>query len=232
VIVDDKGLCLGLRSLRAGQSGCGCAAGQGFRGCGAVTLVTLPAVPDAATMRRFSFEVLGGESVKISLPRWLARAGLQHVGMRSHRHLQSITLSNRNGPDLGHGFVLYTNGPVQMYVWEPTAAEASSSLRESPGLSDRKHARWEPGFGFGNRTLRRADRAVEFRRTAYARRSRCCSFVNVALPTATSPAFESVTWYTLHLPILVHQPPGSVTWQLRAASSVPATRVENAIIRQ
>ena len=61
---------------------------NGSRVCGSVTLVTLPHVTDAATMRKISFwEVLGGES-KNSLSRvGLRAASVQHVGLRNDQPL-------------------------------------------------------------------------------------------------------------------------------------------------
>ena len=177
-----------------------------------MTLVTLPAVPDAATMQKiFFWRYLAVNRKNLFAPLACALLVFSMLGCGVTDHLQSITLSNSNTvPTSGNGFVLYTNGPVQMYVWGTYSSGKQVLLYGNhPAFQIASTPDGSPGFGFGNPNATPVDPAA-------------CSFVNVALPTATSPAFESVTWYTVTSTYLgFTTPPGSV--YLATAGGVVST---------
>jgi len=54
-------------------------------------------------------------------------------------------------PTLGNGFVLYTNGPVQMYVWGTYSSGKQVLLYGNhPAFQIASTPDGSPGFGFGN----------------------------------------------------------------------------------
>src|ERR1700704_2359147 len=108
---------------------------RGLRPRGSVTLVTLPGMTDAATMRKISFWRYSAVKRK-TLFAALACALLvfSMLGCGTTNHLQSITLSVSNtNPNAGNGFTVHPGVPVQMYTWG-TYSSGNQKLLFGPGL--------------------------------------------------------------------------------------------------
>jgi len=176
----------------------------------------LPGVTDAATMRKISFWRYSAVNRK-TLFAALACALLvvSMLGCGTTDKLQSITLSVSNtDPLAGNGFVLYTNAPVQMYVWG-TYSDEQQRLLGGSGLAFQI---LNPPVGFASTgefgdpnatppgTVQLSTGGMLTPVTPAA-----CSFVNVAVAPATTPSFESTGWYTVTATYgAFTTPPGSV----------------------
>src|ERR1700687_1758247 len=93
---------------------------RGLRRRGAVTLVTLPRVTDAATMRKISYWRYSAVNRKTLFPA-LACALLvfSMLGCGTTNHLQSVQLSTSNTSEVPMGTleVKGVGGTLQLYAW-------------------------------------------------------------------------------------------------------------------
>jgi hypothetical protein len=191
-----------------------------------VTLVTLPGVTDAATMRKISFWRYSAVNRKTLFPA-LACALLVFslLGCGATNHLQSITLSVSNtDPNAGNGFILFTNSPVPMYTWGNYSSGKQVLLYGNhltyTILSTPTGFAETGTFGDPNATPPgTVQLSTDGQLTPVS--PGACSFVDVAQPPATSPAFQSTGWYTVTATYLgMTTPPGSV---FMATEGLPAT---------
>ena len=181
-----------------------------------MTLVTLSPVTDAATMRKISFwRYLAVNRKTLFTALACALLVFSMLGCGATNHLQAITLSVSNTlPTAGNGFILYTNAPVQMYVWGTYSSGKQKLLYGN--LVAYQIVSTPVGFAetgsFGDPN---ADPPGTVQLSTDGLLTpvlpAACSFVNVAEPPATSPSFESTGWYTVTATYQgMTTPPGSV----------------------
>jgi len=139
------------------------------------------------------------------------------LGCGTTNHLQSITLSVSNtnpGSTAGNGFVLYTNLPVQMYVW----GNYSNGKQVLLYGNQRAYQIVSTPVGFPETGVFGDPNATPPGTVQLSSDGlltpvlpAACSFANVAVSPATTPSFESTGWYTV---TATYQgfttPPGSV----------------------
>jgi len=139
-------------------------------------------------------------------------------------HLQSITLSNSNTSRPRQRFrLVIPTGRCKCMYGNLQQREAVLLYGNHLAFQIVSTPDGSPGFGFGNPNAT-PPQTVQLSSDGLLTPvdPAACSFVNVALPTATSPAFESVTWYTVTSTYLgFTTPPGSV--YLATAGGVVST---------
>jgi hypothetical protein len=181
---------------------------------------------DAATMRKISYWRYSAVKRK-TLFAALACALLvfSMLGCGTTNHLQSITLSVSNtDPNGGTGFTVHPGLPVQMYTWG-IYSSGQQKLLFGTGLtykiSSTPFGFAETGtFGDPNATPpQTVQLSVDGQLTPIT--PPACSFVDVAQPPATSPAFNTTGWYIVTA-LYGGQttPPGAV---YMATEALPAT---------
>ncbi len=114
-------------------------------------------------------------------------------------HLQSITLSNSNtNPDGGTAFTLKPGAPVPMYTWG-TYSNGTTKLLTGTGVS---YKILSTPFGFAETGTFGDPNATPPQTVQLSTDGQltpitppACSYVDVAQPPATAPAFQTTGWY-------------------------------------
>ena len=147
------------------------------------------------------------------------------LGCGTSNHLQSITLSVSNAdPNAGTSFTVKGGLPVQMYTWG-TYSSGKQRVLFGTGL---KYQILSTPFGvaetgtFGDPNAappQTVQLSADGQLTPIT--PTACSFVDVAVPPATSPAFQTTGWYIVSATYGGQTtPPGAV---LMATEGLPAT---------
>ncbi len=200
-----------------------------LRPSGAVTLVTLSGMTDAATMRKISFwrySAVNRKSLFAALAcALLAFSLLGCNAFQTTNHLQAVTLSVSNtDPNAGNAFELRPGSPAQMYAWG-TYSNGTTKLLFGTGL---KFQILSTPFGFaetGTFGDPNATPPQTVQLTADGQLTPitppACSYVDVAQPPATAPAFQTTGWYIVTATYSgFTTPPGAV---YMATEGLPAT---------
>jgi hypothetical protein len=193
---------------------------------GAVTLVTLPHVTDTATMRKISFwRYLAVKRKTLFAALACALLVFSMLGCGTTNHLQSITLSVSNtNPNAGTGFTVHGGVPVPMYTWG-IYSSGKQKLLYGTGL---KYQILSTPFGVAETGIFGDPNATPPQTVQLSADGQltpitppACSFVDVAVSPATTPAFQTTGWYIVTATYGGQTtPPGSV---LMATEGLPAT---------
>jgi hypothetical protein len=205
------------------------ASGNGIRPCNPVTLVTLPHVTDAATMRKISlwrylavnrktlFAVLACASLVISM-----------LGCGASDKLQSIQLSTSNTSETpGSTLTLFgIGGTLQLYTWGNYTngkqvllggTGVAYQISSTPSGFAETGALGDPNAAPPGTVQLSTPSGLLTAVTPFA-----CTYENTASPPATTPAFAVVGFYTVTATYgAFTTPPAFVT--LASASGITST---------
>jgi len=170
-----------------------------------VTLVTLPGVTDAATMRKISFwrySAVNRQTLFTALA--CALLVFSMLGCGTTNTLQSIQLSTSNtDPNAGTGVIMSINTPVQMYTWG-NYSSGKQRLLNTVGNAVAYQIVVTPGsfaetgeLGDPNATPPQTIQLSPGGLLTAVIPFAACTFMNVAQPPATAPSFLSTGSYTL-----------------------------------
>ena len=147
------------------------------------------------------------------------------MGCGSTNNLQSITLSVSNtDANAGTGFTLYPGLPVQMYTWGNYSSGKQKLLYDNNlvyHIATTPYGFAETGtFGNPNATPpQTVELSADGQLTPIT--PPACSYVDVAQPPATSPAFQTTGWYIVTATYLgFTTPPGAI---YMSTEGLPAT---------
>jgi len=168
-----------------------------------VTLVTLPGVTDAATMQKISFWRYSAVNRK-TLFAALACAMLvfSMLGCGTTNNLQSIQLSVSNtNATAGTGVILYFDTPVQLYTWgnysngqqKLLTSEKVQYLISSTPVGFAETGTLGDPNATPAQTVQLSPVGLLTGVTPYV----ACTFENVAVPPATTPAFLATGSYVV-----------------------------------
>lgn len=129
---------------------------------------------------------------------------LSLLGCGTTRELRSIQLSRSNtDPNAGTGVILFPDAPVQMYTWG-NYSNGQQKLLNGVGGAIGYQIALTPGSVAGTGTLGNPNatppETVQLSPTGLLTPVvpfAVCTFENVAVPPATSPAFQTTGSYTL-----------------------------------
>ena len=147
------------------------------------------------------------------------------LGCGTTDKLQSITLSNSNtNPNAGNAFTMYPGLPVQMYTWG-SYSNGSQKLLYGTGVA---YQILSTPFGFAETGAFDDPNATPPGTVQLSTDGQltpitppACSYVDVAQPPATTPAFQTTGWYIVTATYGgLTTPPGSV---YMATDGLPAT---------
>jgi hypothetical protein len=193
---------------------------------GAVTLVTLSQVTVAATMRKIllgRYSAVNRKTIFAALA--CAMLAFSMLGCGISNHLQSVTLSVSNtDPNAGNSFTVHGGVPAQMYTWG-IYSSGKQRLLFGTGLTYKISS---TPFGFAETGTFGDPNAIPPQTVQLSADGQltpitptACSFVDVAQPPATTPAFQTTGWYIVTATYGGQTtPPGAV---LMATEGLPAT---------
>lgn len=177
---------------------------HGSRPNSAVTLVTLPDVTDAATMRKISFwRYLAVNRKNLFTALACALLLFSMLGCGTSNNLQSIQISTSNTSEVAMGTleVKGVGGQLQLYVWGNYSSGKKLLLNNrnvawhivlTPGSSA-----WTGFMGDPNATPPQTLQLDPKQGLLTAVTPFACTFVDVATPPATTPAWALQGTYTV-----------------------------------